>query len=145
MARISAGSRHSAFITQQHEVFVCGANESGQLGVDSRANQLLPLKINVFDALRDDRVLFQDVQIGVAHSLLLSVDGQVYATGSNKLGQLGLGHKQSAISPKQVRGLQRQTVKRIACGHHSGALTDKGELYIWVSRSLREIRTTRSA
>ena len=51
-------------------------------------------------------------------------DGSVYAWGSNKYGQLGLGNNESTYVPVQLRALAGQRVTCVAAGwYHSCALT----------------------
>uniref|UniRef100_A0A1I7XCX1 BTB domain-containing protein n=1 Tax=Heterorhabditis bacteriophora TaxID=37862 RepID=A0A1I7XCX1_HETBA len=67
------------------------------------------------------------------HVLGLSEDGQVYSWGHNAFGQLGLGHTLQGTSPMLVQGsLLGERVVQVACGgHHSAAITDRGEVFTW--------------
>ena len=53
--------------------------------------------------------------------------------GGNSFGQLGIGSKQNEYHPTKVRDLEGIYIKKISCGHHTAALSDRGELYIWGS------------
>jgi hypothetical protein len=30
-----------------------------------------------------------------------------------------------------VKGLEKEKIKYISCGHHSGAVNDNGDLFLW--------------
>lgn len=57
--------------------------------------------------------------------------GEVRASGGNSFGQLGLGHRVSAETPQRVEAFLPGQVSRLACRHHSAAITFDGELYLW--------------
>ena len=72
------------------------------------------------------------VSCGKTHSMALTDKG-VYAWGSSKYGQLGLGHqRQMTKRPEMIKRLSQCVVTSIACGHyHSVALDLKGRLWTW--------------
>ncbi len=49
--------------------------------------------------------------------------------GGNTFGQLGSGNKVGSDVPRRVPDLFG--AKKVACGHHSAAITGEGKLYIW--------------
>ena len=69
---------------------------------------------------------------GKTHSLALT-DRGVYAWGSSKYGQLGLGvTRQKTKRPEMISKLSNYVITSIACGHyHSMALDIKGRLWTW--------------
>ena len=84
------------------------------------------------------------IACGVFHTLILTSiklkdhllieftdKGKVYAFGGNSFGQLGIGNKKNTSVPLRIEELDRHIIVKIACGHHSAALTDKGEIFIW--------------
>ena len=102
---------------------MCGDNDSGQLGIGFRGKQAYPNKVDLPGVL--------EISCGIAHTLFLTEHGLVYSTGSNKFGQLGLQNKKNSSVPMIVSSLDMEFVTQISCSHHSGALTDNGDLYIW--------------
>ena len=73
---------------------------------------------------------------GTTHSLYLSEDGQVFASGSNTALQLGIGEAATGLektqTPVLVMGLESAKVVHISAGCDASAcVSDKGELYLW--------------
>jgi len=75
------------------------------------------------------------------HLLIFQESGDVYATGSNKFGQLGFGNKLSSLLPQLIKCLERDVIVEISCGHHSAAINDKGDLYLWGTGTFGEYLT----
>jgi hypothetical protein len=85
------------------------------------------------------------VAAGSEHTLLLTVDGQIFAFGSNRFGQLGTGDRSDSAQAVRVhvdrydRRIQACTsvfstspVTSIACGfYHSLCTTADGHAYTW--------------
>jgi alpha-tubulin suppressor-like RCC1 family protein len=77
-----------------------------------------------------------DVDGGLAHSLVLTTAGHVFAWGANETGQLGTGQQDDSLTPIGVRdgsGVgQLGDIKAIAAGmRHNLALTAAGSVYAW--------------
>lgn len=86
VAGLSAGSMHSAVRTALGALHMAGANTRGQLGVGDTTSR--PSWTYVFD-LKWTRVA--QVACGEAHTVVLTGNGQIFTTGANSSGQLGLG------------------------------------------------------
>lgn len=92
VVKIAAGDRHSLFATSNGQLFVCGAGNSGQLGLTDIAGRNTPT-LNTF---------FQNVTAiatGNAFSLVLALDGSLFSFGLNGFGQLGLNDTTQRNSP----------------------------------------------
>jgi len=123
----SCGSRHSVIIGKESGsavAYACGGGEAGQLGTGRREREVVPCRVD----FSEDCV---EVACGVFHTLFLTGEKKVYSTGGNSFGQLGTGDKKSLSKPGRVLGLEGKPVVKIACGHHSAALTETGELFVW--------------
>jgi len=74
----------------------------------------------------------RNVACGIKHSIFVDVDGNVYATGSNALGALGLS-KESSVNefvPVQIVALGNVKIRDIAAGAvHSLFLDEGGRVY----------------
>jgi len=66
--------------------------------------------------------------------------GRVYAFGSNKFGELGLGHNISTTTPTSPEAL-KDSIYKVACGRYHSACTDCKET---LSCSLLIIRICRT-
>jgi hypothetical protein len=79
------------------------------------------------------------VSCGWAHTLALTVDGQLYAWGLNNYGQLGLNDTKQRFYPEVVplplspAGVASTVVDAQAVGVSSGALLSEGVLLLWGS------------
>ncbi|XP_078113315.1 secretion-regulating guanine nucleotide exchange factor isoform X1 [Sander vitreus] len=122
------GGGHSVVITENGEVFVCGQNHRGQLGlghnVDISTLQLCPSLTQ--------RVT--TVACGWDFTLLLSDCGRVLACGSNAFGQLGVGQTVTHCADLLVVESLKEPVLSVAAGlRHSLAVTVSGCVYQWGS------------
>ena len=118
---IKCGAKHSGFLTDTGKVLMCGANNNGQLGLNSKEHVSIATIVKIQS--------IEQIALGVSHTLLLTRTKEVYTVGSNNLGQLGLGHKANMYTPQKVKKLK--DIKQIACSQHSAALSTRGELYLW--------------
>jgi alpha-tubulin suppressor-like RCC1 family protein len=120
-------------INVEGEVYACGANECGQLGVGTKKRVDVPTLIH-FNETDNHRVEIATVAVGSAHSLALTTSGQLYVWGFNSHGQLGLSHTESQTRPVLVLGMSPQETagaKLFADGSSSALLTRGGALYTW--------------
>ena len=75
-----------------------------------------------------------DISGGNSHSLVLNRNGEVFAFGRGREGQLGLGDYKDAKLPTRVKenGLSDCIIKKICAGDCcSAAITNRGELFEW--------------
>lgn len=82
------------------------------------------------------RESLRSIACGGAHTLFLTESGNVYATGLNDYGQLGISDDKSYLTePFRISGLPKEIVQISAGFHHSSAITVDGELYMWGNNS----------
>ncbi|KAL0246221.1 hypothetical protein GEMRC1_007434 [Eukaryota sp. GEM-RC1] len=119
---IAAGDCHSFLITSGGHVFGFGNNSNGQIGGGGNVTIItIPKQISVPEPI-------QAVKCGVNHSLFLTVNGNVYVTGSNECGQIMRGSRLSVFHPRKLD--LSFPVSSVACGaFHSLVLSDSKELY----------------
>lgn len=126
---IAAGGWHSLFLSDDNEVYACGSNGAGQLGlgVGRYGRQHLPIKLTNIPS--EDYI--KQIAAGGSHSLFLSADGRVYGCGYNTSGELGLGDLEVQPTPVLIPGFPEDT--RICCivanTERSLFLTDTGQVY----------------
>jgi alpha-tubulin suppressor-like RCC1 family protein len=88
IAKVCGGSATSMcmVIATDGRVFTWGRNETGQLGLGDVDNRSAPTEVK---ALAGIKVV--DGACGKSHTVVVTADGNAYAWGSNKHGQLGVG------------------------------------------------------
>ncbi|PRX74084.1 alpha-tubulin suppressor-like RCC1 family protein [Cohnella sp. SGD-V74] len=120
---ISAGDAHSLVLTNDGSVYSFGAGNSGRLGHNDMANQLMPKQIDALPAV-------SAISAGIYHSLAVSVTGSVYAFGHGALNRLGLNSTSNVLFPTPIPGLASEHVTAVSAGNsHSLALTANGDVY----------------
>ncbi|XP_065812922.1 probable E3 ubiquitin-protein ligase HERC4 isoform X1 [Labrus bergylta] len=126
VTQVSAGATHSFFLTLPGLVYCCGANESGQLGLD-RVDEKGKFNICVAPALRPLDASF--ISCGEAHSAVLTKDGRVFTFGEGSNGQLGHNSTDNEKAPRLVDGLDGSAAQ-ISCGRrHTLVLGSSGRLW----------------
>nr|XP_055138180.1 secretion-regulating guanine nucleotide exchange factor isoform X2 [Symphalangus syndactylus] len=156
--RITGGGGHSAVVTDGGDLFVCGLNKDGQLGLGHTEDipYFTPCK-SLFGCP------IQQVACGWDFTIILTKNGQVLSCGSNYFGQLGVPHgPQRCVVPQAIE-LHKEKVVCIAAGlrhalaatglenskamcvlagsDHSASLTDAGEVYVWGSNKHGQLAT----
>jgi len=82
---VAAGYKHSLAVNQAGELYVCGTNSYGSMGLQSSVS-LIPAMYRI----TNERNWF-NVAAGNYHSIAISSAGALYAFGRNNYGQLGDG------------------------------------------------------
>jgi alpha-tubulin suppressor-like RCC1 family protein len=116
--QIDCGSEHSAFIDDIGRLFTCGRCQNGQLGLGSFADEAAPVYVSKIP----DKV--NQVACGQAHTVTLTMKGEVYVMGANTSGQLGTGppSKGSPI-PILLEELSFSRMVQVRAGSFSAALS----------------------
>ena len=95
---------HAVFLATNGDTYVYGRNDSGQCGVAPARALSAPVRL---DAQRDfvppltERIV--DAATGAAHTLLVTARGEVYAAGSNALGQCGMAGERRLVSFRRLQ------------------------------------------
>lgn len=107
---VSCGSRHTLFSNKAGNVFGCGDNRMGQLGVASYIEKVETLTLN--DLTKGVKAVYG----GNRHSMLIKDDGTLLATGSNEYGQIGLGESIPSVNQFVILAAIPQTTTTVAVG-----------------------------
>jgi len=134
---IAAGDHHSVVLTYAGNVWTCGNNVYGQLGIGSMDAGAHP---NVEQVLDETGTGFLTeiiaITAGGIHTLALESDSTVWAFGNNSLGQLGDGTFINRAYPVQVKdaggiGILNSIVGISAAAQFSIALESDGTVWAW--------------
>jgi len=99
--QISAGPNYALALGTDGTVYSWGNNEIGQLGHGDEKERQFPTEVEELSGKGVKKVV-----AGERHWLALCDDGTVYACGSCRDGQLGIGMYAKQSRPKQVAGLE---------------------------------------
>lgn len=130
---IGCGEYHS-LVVARGEVYACGLNSYGQLGLGDTENRLRLKLIEDLSGLNT-----MSARGGGMHSLVLTTEG-LFAFGRNDFGQVGCSEKINAADwgvfvnrPTEVYLPPNEgNPVKIACGtNHCLVITDKNNLYSW--------------
>jgi alpha-tubulin suppressor-like RCC1 family protein len=114
LSTVASGSNHVLYLQNNGNVFSCGLNYDGQLGLGNNNNAFLPTQISGLTSI---------VQVAGSESgsFALKNDGQVYAWGN---------HPTSSTTPQLISGLSN--IVDITAGSETLlALNASGELYVY--------------
>lgn len=122
--KVACGSRYTLAVNKSGQLFNWGCNLN-QLELNSvDCTERVPRMVKVLGT----SVIVQ-IACGVEHSIALTNDGELYAWGSNREGQLGLGFSTiTEIKPKRISSLAAVPIAFIACGgYHTIVISKSGK------------------
>ncbi len=170
--QVTCGSEHSFIRTSNHELWCCGQNYAGQLGTGSLVNENVFVRVKLMmveqatvgqedshdasqdaqtetqEETHDEIVPLKQVSCGDNHTVVLTMDNELWACGSNMHGALGLlpsSSSDSTSTPKAQNQdflskfvkltirhiIGRSIISSIYCGEtHTVLLTEDGQLYV---------------
>ncbi|NWW71342.1 SRGEF factor, partial [Climacteris rufus] len=129
IASIAGGGGHSAVITGAGQLFVCGHNKDGQLGLNHTEDVLC---LTLCTALSGFCV--KQVACGWDFTIVLVGSGLVLSCGSNSFGQLGRPQISGpCLIPQKIETLKEKVVVNVAAGlrHALAATEDSGLVLQW--------------
>ena len=147
---VDTGGRHTLIVTAAGELYACGLNSWGQLGLgipivgdrEGAQNSRIFVPLRVQGRLADERVW--QASAGSVHSVVVTEAGELYAMGYNGEGRLGLGSSASVdggapfctrkSEPTLVETLAGTPVVDVAAGlDHTLARSADGRIFSWGS------------
>lgn len=133
---IECGSVHQVAISENNELYSWG--EKMYNGHNESNDVLVPKKLDIFNGR-----YFQMISIGPGgyHTMALTVSGELFTWGHNRVGQLGLGNTTGNLEiddsdhintiPNLVSDVSHLNITYISAGWGNSAIvTEKGKLYI---------------
>jgi alpha-tubulin suppressor-like RCC1 family protein len=109
LVELVAGGHHCLAVTEDGELMAWGWNRYGQLGLGDDDSRNVAEYVS---ALRSTKL--ETVTAGAAHSVALSISGDLYAWGRNNHGQLGLGDRIDRFTPQYLSNIIEK-VDRVFC------------------------------
>jgi alpha-tubulin suppressor-like RCC1 family protein len=141
--QVSCGFFHTAFLTEARELYLCGLNNNGQLGMeedgapwagDDRVQE--EPKINTsFDSSHG----VTQVACGGFHTAVLCNGGELYTFGDGREYQLGHGDNEdqeepTLLAPPEGSVLAHEHIVSVECGQWcTAAVCLSGQIYEWGS------------
>jgi alpha-tubulin suppressor-like RCC1 family protein len=92
-------NNHAVFIWTNKEVYVCGYNGYGKLGVGHENDVLTPTKIKL--NLAKDEIVKNIIFCN--YSTFIQTNRKVYVCGNNNCGQLGVGHAKTVFNLEKIK------------------------------------------
>ena len=131
VTHLACGSEHTVVCASDGRSFAWGSNRHGQLGVSTDPHLVAtsPLEVAAMKS-----VLTTKVCAGDHHTLFMTADMGLWATGNNMGGQLGFGDRATRYVAEVVPAFAgpHDQVFAIAAGAiHSACVTTRGELFTW--------------
>ena len=141
LPRIAASSQ-SLLLDTDGTVYAWRENNAGQLGNGTLLRSPIPTQVqSPWGTGILSRI--QSVSAAGSTSLALSTEGEVYAWGSNDVGQLGNGTTTDSSKPVQVKGEGGggvlNGIRAISAGLNSLALKHDGTVYAWGDNGFGEL------
>lgn len=123
---VQNGYRHSIAIKNNTEVYVWGYNINGQLGLGHTNDQWKPFRNTNFP----DNVI--DIKCGEEHTLILTLDQEVFSCGYNYSGELGRDLNDTTLYSPILGKIDISGIIRIDCGiYHSMCVDIHNNLFLF--------------
>ena len=119
--QVSCGFFHTAFITDIGNIYTCGYNNSGQLGLGNYFDASIPIQIPGFNNVLQ-------VSCGHSYTAFITEKGNIYTFGSQYTAQDGPQNRIGSSIPVQILGFD--DIVQVSCGYsHTVFLTAEGKVY----------------
>jgi alpha-tubulin suppressor-like RCC1 family protein len=115
-----AGHAYIMLLTENGDLYTCGENNFGQLGLGHKNN------INTLTYVSSG---WKVIRSGWQHTLAIDNTGDLYACGRNAHGQLGLGDAGDATSRSTLQFVASGCKDAAGGGHFTVVLKENGDLY----------------
>ena len=135
ITQVVASKYHSMALGVSGALYSWGHGKSGRLGHGNEENHPTPARV---PSLRN--VVIVSISASDSHSLAISMDGTIFAWGSNSHFQLGCDRGGFVTAPQRVDALKKLRVVGCSAGNtHSICFTDQNEVYAWGSNKCGQL------
>lgn len=125
IAALSCGGNHTWLVTTSGALYGCGSNEYHQLGLPE------PIDVPVFRRLHTDKT-WKYVGSGFSFSVLVSVEDEVWVTGTCDKGSLGQGPTSTATQGLRRVNMPPGCITGLAVSlSHVIVVVDESQVYGW--------------
>ncbi|CAM9461344.1 unnamed protein product [Ectocarpus sp. 12 AP-2014] len=125
IVKVVAGWGHSAALTVDGQLYVCGRNYQGQLGLGSpqgfpQNERGHPFQADFCLIDRLQHLKIKQIACGGEHSVAVAENGEVWSFGAGQKGQLGHESTTREDFPRLVQALKRtrREIMHVACGNN---------------------------
>ncbi|KAK1948183.1 putative E3 ubiquitin-protein ligase HERC1 [Phytophthora citrophthora] len=126
VSMVACGLYHTIICTASGELYSCGKNDYGQLGLAHNRQIKIPTVVSV----PNEMVCF--VACGYYHSMIVTTGGRSFSFGRNDYGQLGIGSKIHQNVPNVVALSANTRMVRATCGcYHTVLLSEQGQVFVF--------------
>lgn len=123
--KLSMGNSTGMTLDDKGNLYSWGTNSKGQVGDGTVSSSKGIINISGLSG-----VTFKDIFSGRTSQFAITKNGDLYAWGDNRYGQLGLGGRFNRTSPRKVEGLPGP-VKQVDNGEeHTIILLESGDVYV---------------
>ena len=128
------GSQSFFYLTASNELYCCGYNKYGQLGLGHTTEYIIKPTLNKYLSNSSRIISFISNSVCAYHTILVTRNGKLFGYGWNNNGQLGIGKKSFKESlPLELTSFTQEfsdyNIIQISCGfHHTLFLTDDGRV-----------------
>jgi len=133
IAKVCCGSLHTIFLSEDGEIFVCGAGEEGKLGNGGTSDVGIPTPMEFFENMK-----VVDIKAGDNFSFAITDKKELYAWGKNDKGQIGFGIDfnidiyKFELYPRFVEKFTNVDDIVVDAGNaFSAAIINNKEFYVW--------------
>jgi len=116
--QIACGVKHSLIMDINDDVWSCGNNDRGQLGLGLFPHERRNKPTQIPD------IKAKQISCGEYHSMIIDTNDNVWSFGSNTQGELGLGDYMRRNKPTQITDIK---AKHIDCGEYHSMIIDTND------------------
>ncbi|OMJ76354.1 hypothetical protein SteCoe_24296 [Stentor coeruleus] len=122
--QVAAGGLFSMFLASDKEVYICGANDKRQLGLEVEVRDVaIPTRIESFVENN-----IKNIACGESHCVAIS-DKLVWTWGNHLDYRLGIGEVTGFSAPRILQSLTSSEIVKVACGRiHTMIVVGKGAM-----------------